>query len=77
MAIRRGEKLTFKPTKGPAHKRIMLKYLAPTFKVEIIRAAPIRDTTIGPIIWYPCSRFRPEDQDTAKVMIKDITYGGA
>lgn len=57
----------FKPTKGPAQSRNMLKYLAPTFRVEIMMTAPTKQMRMAPMMWKQCSRRRPLDHDRKRV----------
>lgn len=69
--------LTFRPTNGPVQSKIRPKYLAPRFKVEIISTDPTRVTRIGMTICQQCSSIRPDDQETTKVTMYAMTYGGA
>ena len=59
--------LTFKPTNGPEHSKNMPKYLAPTFRVEIIMTVPTMVATVQATICQQCSRYRPDDHEIATV----------
>lgn len=69
--------LTFRPTNGLVHSKIMLKYRAPVLRIEIMITAPAKETNTGPTMRKQCSMQRLECHEMTNVTRKAVAYGGA